>query len=317
MKSSLDRKIERAAREAQEERKRHSSPLSAEAFSKNDHLPDGTVQPSAPTQAQQATSGDGCLKPKPQRLWVRDGLDWVDDNEDKCAFYFTCDGEQPAEDMANVESIRTVKTITTAQAMIAVRDAVQNEIDVARSWHGELVACMFEHLGGQDNPVVVENVYAIAQLFMGRVFGISHDSELNKRPDVPPDDDIAPISSNTDSLNALMTARPAPTMVSLEDFAQSMVDLLMTGMSVTQNGKRIDPRAVRLPLDEMPSGNFGQRQPTTGMGIQAELSSQRMADKIRRANPNGCFASLERQNPIFKDENARPNITSPLDRVND
>jgi hypothetical protein len=62
-------------------------------------------------------------------------------------------------------------------------------------------------------------------------------------------------------INELMTARPAPIMVRTKDIEPSTLDLLMAGMSVTKSGKRIDPRTVRLPLDEMPSGNFGQRKP--------------------------------------------------------
>jgi len=281
------------------------------------HVPD-----TVPGSVAQTEVG---LRPKPQRMWVRDGLAWVDDNEDQCAFYFTRDSEPPNEDMSNVDSIRTVKTITTAQAMTVVVDAVQTDIDVARSWHDEVVACTLEHVG--DTPITRENARAIAKRFMMRTFGISPESELfrhDEEPDIEMKFGFDPISSRADSIDALaymmdgvkrqqqvycgidlatpfehgqyvmyarmpgkswltmeffremqreltarhqllinelMTARPAPIMVRTKDIEQSTLDLLMTGMSVTQNGKRVDPRTVRLPLDEMPSGNFGQRQP--------------------------------------------------------
>lgn len=260
------------------------------------------------------------LHPKPQRMWVRDGLDWVDDNEDKCAFYFTRDGEQPTEDMANVDSIRTVKTITPMQAMAAVVNFAQNDIDIARSWHDEVVACVMEHFGDTRANADVR-ARAVAKVFMGRVFGISPESELfAKREELrlesePIGPQPFPFMGSPDAadalaygmeawkhraqqasgmsaqallhrrepgkswltmelfremqralnarqlllINELMTHRPAPIVVHMKDIEQRTLDQLMTGVSVTQGGKRIDPASVRPPLDELPSGNFGQR----------------------------------------------------------
>lgn len=99
--SSLDRKIARAAREAEEERRRAAG-MPIEKFAKDDHQPDGTVRP--PVKA------DTTMQPKQQLDASRWEFgpwhgQWVHDAFPDRIFDTGTWKEAPREDLGNVRSV--------------------------------------------------------------------------------------------------------------------------------------------------------------------------------------------------------------------
>lgn len=136
MKTSLDRKIERAAREAAAERAKRGPTLTVDRFNKDDHQPDGTVRPPKPPanpifHGQPGipfTSGaqrDAGMSPKPQRQWVRAkgmlGIWWQDTNEARLAYYETAsEDEPPKDDLSNVSAVTTRHAIAAEDVRTAL-----------------------------------------------------------------------------------------------------------------------------------------------------------------------------------------------------
>lgn len=109
MSTSLDRKLEAAARRAEADRKARGgfTPVSRPAEASKPTPP----APATPAAPQKRFYNDvGTKSPPIKRAWcpVPNGGGWYDFFGDNSVIYTTSDGEPPADDMSNVTGRKTI-----------------------------------------------------------------------------------------------------------------------------------------------------------------------------------------------------------------
>ena len=306
MSSSLDRKIEAAKRRAEEERKARGG-LSTDQFAHGNHDADGKVHPGIYRGAAPAPAPPG-------KTWLRSGTDWYEAGHPNL-IYRTRDGLAPQSDGRNV--VETLDKVVGTHTPGTVPGSVTApEVGLhpkpqrmwVRDWpawvddNENQAAFYFTRNGDQPNEDMSNVVSTCAT---GRAYGrelLWHGMDFAC---IPP--------AHSNGKNAATVRRMFPDNEA--DQALALWDLVMFGAAYMKDGKRVDPRDVRIrggrpvvlawwdEAAEMPSGNFGQRQ------LPEIISNIKGRKRDESANPASGRIKLQQPHPLFKDPDARANIT--------